>query len=100
MVFTLKKLYRQEYNKECSDWVELEEYEPKVGKKIESMNLYQKGKWKTKGKRNEKNTEPKNAAQEEPSSSNQGNSVQGAAVVASKAAAEPDQKWQRLRIHP
>ena len=88
--FILKKLYQQEYNKECNDWVELEEYKPKVEKKIESMKLYQKGKGKSKGERNEKNTEPKNAEQEEPSSSRQENSIQGAAVVASKAAAVPD----------
>ena len=75
--FILKKLYRQEYNKECNDWVELEEYKPKVEKKIESMKLYQKGKGKSKGERNEKNTEPKNAEQEEPSSSRRENSIQG-----------------------
>ena len=84
--FILKKLYQQEYNKECSDWVELEEFRPKVGKIIESMNLYQKGKGKSKGKRNEKNTEPKTAEQEKSSSSNKRDIIQGAVVVESKAA--------------
>ena len=56
MVSILKKLYQQEHNKERISWVELEEYKPKVEKKIESINLYQKGKGKPNGKRNEKNT--------------------------------------------
>ena len=93
--FILKKLYQKEYNKECNDWVELEGYKPRVEKKIESMNLYQKGKGKSKGKRNEKNTEPKNAVQEESSSSNQGNSIQGAVIVDAKAAAGPAKKGKK-----
>ena len=88
--FILKKLYQQEYNKECTDWVELEEFRPKVGKIIESANLYQKGKGKSKGKRNEKNTEPKTAEQEGSSSLHQGNTTQWATIVESKAAAGPD----------
>ena len=95
MVFILKKLYQQEHNKECNDWVELEEYKPKVGKVIESMNLYQKGKGKTKGKRNEKNTEPKKADQEESSSSYQGNGIQGVVIVESKAPAAPAKKGKK-----
>ena len=84
--FILKKLYQQEYNKECSDWVELEEFTHKVGKIIESTNLYQKGKGKPKGKRSEENTEPNTTEPEVSSISNQGSVAQGAVVVASKAA--------------
>ena len=75
--------------------MELEGYKPRVEKKIESMNLYQKGKGKSKGKRNEKNTEPKTAAQDESSSSYQGNSIQGATIVESKAAAGPSRKGRK-----
>ena len=87
MVFILKKLYQQEYNKECNDWVELGDFRPKVGEIIESANLYLRGKGKSKwGKKSEKNTEP-NATESDPSSSsNQGSLVQGAVAVASKAA--------------
>ena len=64
------------------------DFRPKVGKIIESTNLYQRGKGKSKGGRREreKNTEP-NATESDPSSSsNQGSLVQGAVAVASKAA--------------
>ena len=49
------------------------------------MNLYQKGKGKSKGGRSEKNTEPNTAEPEGSSRSNKGSVVQGAVVVASKA---------------
>ena len=37
-------------NKECHDWKELEEFKPTVQNEIESLNLFKKGGWKSKGK--------------------------------------------------
>ena len=50
------------------------------------MNLYQKGNGESKGKGNERDTEPNTTESNPASISNQGGPVEGAVVVSSKSA--------------